>query len=90
MMLDEIQEGMPVLYIPRHAQGKWTHPDCQRGIVTRKTATHVLVRYGTDRHSNPTAPTFLVPDGSGAPGLGWCLPPPDRSRGTGRTTGREE
>ena len=34
MMLDEIQEGMPVLYIPRHAQGKWTHPDCQRGIVT--------------------------------------------------------
>ncbi|HEY5865145.1 MAG TPA: hypothetical protein VI542_06265 [Candidatus Tectomicrobia bacterium] len=90
MMLDEIQEGMPVLSIPRHAQGKRTHPDCQRGIVTAKTATHVLVRYGTDRHSNPTAPAFLVPDASGAPGFGWCLPPPDHSRGAGRTTGREE
>jgi len=54
MTLEEIHEGMPVLYIPRHAQGKGTHPDCQRGIVTGKTATHVLVRHGTDQHSNPT------------------------------------
>jgi hypothetical protein len=58
-------EGMPVLYIPRHAQGKRTHPDCQRGIVTGKTATHVLVRYGTDRHSNATVPAFLLPDAPG-------------------------
>jgi hypothetical protein len=66
MMLDEIQEGMPVLYIPRHAQGKRTHPDCQRGMVTGKTATHALVRYGMDRYSNPTLPVFLVPDAAGA------------------------
>ena len=66
MMLDEIQEGMPVLYIPRHAQGKRTHPDCQRGMVTGKTATHALVRYGTDQYSNPTLPVFLVPDAAGA------------------------
>jgi len=44
MTLEEIHEGMPVLDIPRHAQGERTHPDCQRGIVTGKTATHVLVR----------------------------------------------
>ena len=62
MMLDEIQEGMPVLYMPRHAQGKRTHPDCQRGIITGKTATHVLVRSGTDRQSNATNPAFLLLD----------------------------
>ena len=90
MTLDEIHEGMPVLYIPRHAQGKRTHPDCQRGMVTGKTATHALVRYGTDRYSNPTPPAFLVPDASGAPGFGWVLAPPDHSRGARRTTGREE
>ena len=60
MMLDEIQEGMPVLYIPRHAQGKRTHPDCQRGMVTGKTATHALVRYGMDRYSNPTLPVGVI------------------------------
>ncbi len=90
MTLDKIQEGMPVLYIPRHAQGKRTHPDCQRGIVTGKTATHVLVRYGTDQYSNPTPPAFLVPDASGARGLGWGFPPPDRRRGAGRPTERDE
>ena len=79
MTLDEIQEGMPVLYISRHAQGKRTHPDCQRGIVTGKTATHVLVRSGTDRHSNPTAPACLVPDTTGAPGIGGVLSPRDRA-----------
>ena len=89
MMLDEIQEGMPVLSIPRHAQGKRTHPECQRGIVTGKTATHVLVRYGTDRHSNPTPPAFLVPDASGARGLGWGFRPTDGSHGAGRPTERE-
>jgi hypothetical protein len=62
MTLEEIQEGMPVLSIPQHAQGKRTHPDCQRGMVTGKTAPHVLVCYGTDRHSNTTAPAFLVPE----------------------------
>ena len=74
MTLEEIQEGMPVLSIPQHAQGKRTHPDCQRGMVTGKTAPHVLVRYGTDRHSNTTAPAFLVPDAPGALGLGWFSP----------------
>ena len=87
MTLDEIEEGMPVLSIPRHAQGKRTHPDCQRGMVTGKTATHVLVRYGTDRHSNATAPAFLVPDATGAPGLGGLLLPPDRSDGARRNVG---
>ena len=62
MTLDEITEGMRVLYIPRHAQGQRTHPDCVRGVVTAKDETSVFVRYGTDRHSNPTAPEFLVRD----------------------------
>ena len=62
MTLDDIHEGMRVLYIPPHAHGERTHPDCQRGIVTSTNATHVFVRYGTDRHSNPTLPALLVPD----------------------------
>src|SRR5712691_9358006 len=90
MTLEEIQEGMPVLYIPQHAQEKRTHPDCQRGMVTGKTAPHVLVRYGTDRHSNTTAPAFLVPDAPGALGLGGFLPPPDRSGGARGNAEREE
>ena len=89
MTFEEIQEGMPVLYMPRHAQGKRTHPDCQRGIVTGKTATHVLVRYGTDRHSNPTAPAFLVPDTTGAPRHRGVLSPPDRSDEAQRNAERE-
>ena len=74
-----------MLYIPRHAQGKRTHPDCQRGIVTGKTATHVMVRYGTDRHSNATAPAFLVPDTAVVPGLRGLLPPVERRGGVRRT-----
>ena len=89
MMLDEIQEGMRVLSMPRHAQEKRTHPDCQRGIITGKTATHVLVRSGTDRHSNPTAPAFLVPDTTGAPGIGGVLSPRDRSDEAQRNAERE-
>ena len=46
MTLDECHEGMPVLYIPPHAQGERTHPDCQRGLVTSISATQVFVRYG--------------------------------------------
>jgi hypothetical protein len=67
MTLDECHEGMRVLYIPPHAQGERTHPDCQRGIVTSMNATHAFVRYGTDRHSNATVPAWLVPDDHDAP-----------------------
>ena len=52
MQLAEIQEGMRVLFIPRHARGNRQHRDCVRGVVTGKTDTLVLVRYETDRHSN--------------------------------------
>ena len=62
MTLDELHEGMRVRYIPPHAQGERTHPDCQRGIVTSTTATHAFVRYGTDRQSHATLPVLLVPD----------------------------
>jgi len=67
MTLDDIHEGMRVLYIPHHAHGDRAHPDCQRGIVTSKDATYVFVRYGTDRHSNATAPALLVPDDHDSP-----------------------
>jgi hypothetical protein len=62
MQLAEIQEGMRVLFIPRHARGNRQHRDCVRGVVTGKTDTLVLVRYETDRHSNATAPAYLVRD----------------------------
>ena len=78
MTLDELHEGMQVLYIPPHAQGDKTHPDCQRGIVTSKNATEVFVRYGNDRHSHATLPALLVPDDQTAP-FSWRYPlPPGR------------
>jgi len=61
MTLDELHEGMQVLYIPPHAHGDKTHADCQRGIVTSMNATQVFVRYGTDRQSHATLPALLVP-----------------------------
>jgi hypothetical protein len=78
MTLDDLHEGMQVLYIPQHAQGERTHPDCQQGIVTSKSDTHAFVRYGTDRHSNATLPAFLVPDDHAAQ-FAWRYPlPPGR------------
>jgi hypothetical protein len=82
MTLDEIHEGMQVLYIPPHAKGERTHPDCQQGIVTSKNTTHVFVRYGTDRHSNATLPALLVPDDAGAPFFWRSMPPPYRPDGS--------
>ena len=79
MTLDEIHEGMPVLYIPRDAHGDRTHPDCQWGIVTGKSDTQAFVRYGTDHHSHATLPAFLVPDNHDR-GFAWRFPlPPGRS-----------
>jgi len=62
MTLDELHEGMSVLYIPPHAHRDRTHPDCQRGMVTSMNATQVFVQYGTDRYSHATLPVFLVSD----------------------------
>lgn len=75
MTLNAIQEGMRVLSIPPHAQGERTHPDCQQGIVTSTHATHVFVRYGTDRQSNAMLPALLVPDDTRAPFF-WRAPSP--------------
>src|SRR5690349_22814335 len=81
MTLDEIHEGMRVLYLPPHAHGDRTHPDCQRGIVTSKNPAQVFVRYGDDRHSHATLPALLVPDDAVL--HTWRSPfPPDRQRGT--------
>jgi len=79
MTLDDIHEGMRVLYIPHHAHGERTHPDCQRGIVTSTNATHVFVRYGTDRQSNATLPALLVPDDHDTPLTWWSTRPPYRN-----------
>ena len=75
MTLDEIHEHMRVLYIPPHAEGNRRHPDCQQGIVTGTDATHVFVRYGTDRHSHATLPAWLVPDDLASLLAGRSLPP---------------
>ena len=78
MTLEDIHEGMQALYIPPHAHGEKTHPDCQRGIVTSKSATHVFVRYGADQHSHATAPAWLVPGDQATP-FSWRYPlPPGR------------
>jgi len=58
--LDEIREGMLVKYIPGHAQGDRSHPDCEVGRVTSKNDVHVFVRYGAKLHAEATDPDDLV------------------------------
>lgn len=41
----DFHEGETVLYIPRHAQGDITHPDCEHGIVSSQNGEYVFVRY---------------------------------------------
>lgn len=63
MKIEDIKEDMSVLYIPGHAHGDRTHPDCERGIVSSKNAVNVFVRYyhnGVLREAWSTSPEDLV------------------------------
>ncbi|MDD5547113.1 MAG: hypothetical protein PHO67_08185 [Candidatus Omnitrophica bacterium] len=43
--LSEFSHGMRVLYVPHHANGDVTHPDCQRGVVSSVGSKFVFVKY---------------------------------------------
>jgi hypothetical protein len=42
---EDFHEGETVLYVPRHAQGDITHPDCEHGVVSSQNGESVFVRY---------------------------------------------
>lgn len=37
--------GSPVTYIPRHAEGDASHPDCERGVISSFREGRIWVRY---------------------------------------------
>ena len=45
MKLEQIDVGMHVVYVPKHAQGNLQHCDCEHGVVTSKNDTYVFVKF---------------------------------------------
>jgi len=45
MKLTECKKGTRVRYVPRHAEGDTSHPDCQNGVVSSKNDTFAFVKY---------------------------------------------
>ena len=41
----DFKHGDKVLYIPNHAHGDKTHPDCHKGVVSSVSARWVFVKY---------------------------------------------
>jgi hypothetical protein len=39
---EDFHEGETVLYVPRHAQGDITHPDCEHGVVSSQNGESVV------------------------------------------------
>ena len=38
-------KGLPVLYVPHHANWDLNHPDCRRGVVSSVNEKYVFVKY---------------------------------------------
>ena len=45
MDITSFKKGQHVLYVPHHAHGNETHPDCQKGVVSSTNDTNVFVKY---------------------------------------------
>lgn len=45
MNLDDVQVGRRVRFIPHHAHGDRTHPDCEFGTVTSKNSRYAFVKF---------------------------------------------
>ena len=50
--------GANVTYIPGHADGKASHPDCERGVIKSWSPTAIFVTYG--RSTQATTPSDLI------------------------------
>lgn len=40
-----LKEGTQIIYVPRHADGKVTHPDCEHGFVTSDRGKITFCRF---------------------------------------------
>jgi hypothetical protein len=56
----DFHPGDRVLYVPNHAHGDKTHPDCERGVVSSTNQTYVFVVYQGRFQGQATRPTDLV------------------------------
>jgi hypothetical protein len=39
--------GSPVTYIPPHADGDASHPDCERGVISSYNESYIFVRFNS-------------------------------------------
>jgi len=44
-MKDRFEKGVRVIYVPTHADGDFTHPDCEYGVVSSKNYKYVFVKF---------------------------------------------
>lgn len=58
--MQELELQDKVLYVPTHAEGDITHPDCERGVITAMRDGGVWVRFGNDAHAKLCYPENLV------------------------------
>jgi len=40
-----LKQGTQIIYVPRHAEGDETHPDCETGFVTTLVGPNAFCRY---------------------------------------------
>lgn len=48
MGLNDFRVGQRVIYVPMHAEGDLSHPDCEHGRISSKNEYFVFVRF--DKH----------------------------------------
>ena len=46
-VMEKFLVGDMVKYVPFHAKGDASHPDCEHGIITSMTEHSIFVEYGT-------------------------------------------
>jgi hypothetical protein len=63
MSTADFTPGDTVLYVPNHAHGDKTHPDCELGVVTSTNDVNVFVRYNGRTQSQATSPDDLIRSG---------------------------
>jgi hypothetical protein len=56
----DFKAGDHVRYVPYHAHGDLTHPDCEDGVVTSTNDAYVFVRFGTKTQSQACKRDQLV------------------------------
>jgi len=59
MELSEFKPGERVVYVPYHADGDRSHPDCERGVVTSINDHYVFVQFKPGAVSQACKPDQL-------------------------------